>query len=64
MCKTMSIKQDQITGHQQAIDKLTVSILSMIDTYGFTNRVVNKRINESVESMRFLIQELKEIKER
>jgi hypothetical protein len=60
----MSIKQDQITGHQQAIDKLTVSILSMIDTYGFTNRVVNKRINESVESMRFLIQELKEIKER
>ena len=60
----MSIKLDQITRHQQAIDKLTVSIIESIDRHGFTNRVVNKQVNESVESIRKLIQELKEIKER
>ena len=60
----MSIKLDQIAGHQQAIDKLTISIIESINRHGFTNRVVNKQINESIESMRVLIQELKEIKAR
>jgi hypothetical protein len=58
----MSIKQDQITGTEQAIDKLVEAIGDRMPQHGFGKTVVDRQINQDLAAYRMLKEEWKELK--
>jgi hypothetical protein len=56
------IRQDAITGTEQAIDKLVVAIGDRMADHNFGKAVVNAQINQDLAAYRMLVTEWKELK--
>jgi hypothetical protein len=57
------IRQDAITGTEQAIDKLVIAIGDRMADHKLGAPVVNAQINQDLASYRMLVTEWKELKE-
>jgi hypothetical protein len=60
---TPEIKQDAISGTEQAIDRLVESIGDRMADHNFGKAVVNAQINQDLTAYRMLVTEWKELKE-
>jgi hypothetical protein len=58
----MSIKEDQIAGTEQAIDKLVESVRDHMADHGIGKAVVDRQINQDLAAFRMLKDEWKELK--
>ena len=58
----MSIKQDQITDTEQAIDKLVESVRDRMADHAIGKAVVDRQINQDLAAFRMLKEELNELK--
>jgi hypothetical protein len=58
----MSIKEDQIAGTEQAIDKLVGSVRDHMAVHGIGKAVVDRQINQDLAAFRMLKDEWKELK--
>jgi hypothetical protein len=58
----MSIKEDQIAGTEQAIDKLVESVRHHMAVHGIGKAVVDRQINQDLAAFRMLKDEWKELK--
>jgi hypothetical protein len=61
---TPEIKEDAITGTEQAIDKLVEAIGDRMADHGIGKTVVDRQINQDLAAYRMLKEEWKELKTR